>query len=439
MKKILYCLAIIPFLLACQSNDVQYEKKNKMRMHSSDVLYDRLNELSETYANNNPNPSYNTDQINELDPTRENNFSISIAKEDMTGYAIGAGVGGLIGGAAGGAGGWLLGNAPGAVLGGALGTLFGAVVSAIPYSLVWSIAAIQMSIDEPLEPEDLVYSIDYDNPIRDFSTGSVFFDSNISYANVGYLHNYVISEMYNSRCSLFTMSQPDIVAYLFENVFEATSGHEDEYAQLYDRIYTNIESDYADAHGSNVLQEYDEYIDMYFDCLDRISECAWFNFTEDYMRIVDEELNGNDEERLMLINGSISTFFYSKSLWNTYAPSINSGTYIVFNIENGSWELLETDAICELYTHMLSAGNNILVFVPRIVNNELTALFLYDSISDLLYPQSFSNVIISDDSVTITSSVESLIEIGDSTNIVLPIDTYSFQRIENGYVLIFEE
>ncbi len=241
MKKILFCMAFLPLLLACNNNEPQMNKIKKAHVRNDDEIYDRLNELSETYAYNNPNPLLVSDTIN------PNNLPISfynkrnglIAQEDMDGFAKGFGTFGGIGGAIGTiAGIWI---PLGSLVCGGIGTLVGGIPGGIAYAVVWSKNIAQQLRENPNSGTQIFWSDKYllniNEPIYDYSQSTTFFDDNIKYANIGYLHNYAITTLNSTHSSLFDVSPTDIVSHVFENIFEASTGNELAYQQLYDDIY----------------------------------------------------------------------------------------------------------------------------------------------------------------------------------------------------------
>ena len=436
MRKLLVCMAFLPLLLACNNNEPQMNKI-KAHVRNDDELYDRLNELSETYAYNNPNPLLVSDTIN------PNNLPISfynkrnglIAHEDARGYFIGNGIGGLIGFGIGA----LIGiyTGPGVFICAERGYTYGGIIGGVCYGAYKSIMYAQMLRENPNSGTQIFWSDKYllniNEPIYDYSQSTTFFDDDIKYANIGYLHNYAITTINNTHSSLFDVSPTDIVNHVFENVFEASEGNELAYQQLYDVIYENIESDYENYNSSSTAMEDDECIGIYFDNLYRISETAWYSYTRDFMKIVDEELRYNDEDRLMLINGCLSTFYYSKCLWKLNAPNPYSGKYILFNTQNGTWQYVETNDVWQLYNTILASGDSLVLFVPYISNGELTSLFLYDiffsqnDIDGSQYLNQIDNIL----NLTIPSTLN--LSIG-SIETAIQEGTYSFQRIEDGYV-----
>ena len=439
MKKMLFCMAFMPLFIACYNNEPQ-PQMNRINAHvpNNDALYDRLNELSETYAYNNPNPLFVLDTIDPNDPPISfyNKRKWMIAQQDMDGFAKGFETFGSIGGAIGAiASIW----APlGIIACGGIGTLAGGIPGGIAYAVVWSKNIAQQLRENPNSGTQIFwsdrYSLNIYEPIYDYSQSIRLFDDDIKYANIGYLHNYAITTINNTHSSLFDVSPTDIVNHVFENVFEASVGNEVAYQQLYDYSYAHIESDYENFNSSSTAMDYDECIGIYFDNLYRISETAWYSYTNDFMEIVDEELRYSDEDRLMLINGCLSTFYYSKCLWKLNAPNPYSGKYILFNTQNGTWQYVETNDVWQLYNTILASGDSLVLFVPYISNGELTSLFLYDiffsqnDIDGSQYLNQIDNIL----NLTIPSTLN--LSIG-SIETAIQEGTYSFQRIEDGFVV----
>lgn len=423
-------ITIITFFCAC-NNEVSQKcispEQRELQMHQ------RLSSLKYKYGDITINGKktirrVKTENDDEENPNHTREEKVQIAKEDMEGFAIGGGLGLGFGAAVGSV-------VPG--IGNGFGALCGGLIGGIVYAVVWSIdAANELQGDGTCSITRLYY-IDSSNPIYSFSQPMELFDSSIECSNVGWMHNYIISSLHNDgQDSLLTLSHEEIIDYIFTTALSPIIGYENEYYALYEEIQDNIDNDYSTFN----ISDYDATIQLYFEDLHYISERFWHEYTEDFMQIVDDELSGYDDTRVMVINGCLSTFYYSRCLWNLNVPDVYSGTYLLFDVLQGEWEYITTEHIIEYYSAMLASGDilNKLIFVPRISNGVLTSLFLYDEISTLEYLPDNSYVTDVLESISMTLPNEYIIDTGNSQNLIFPSGIYPFQRFDEGYLIAID-
>ena len=458
MRKILAFTLLLLFLFfaSCKNSDpITPQSKTELSGFEDTEFYLRLSNLSTRYVKLEPKQSPCRIQVNEFYEPGEFGESRDekVNKADAEGFAIGGGIGGVLGGAVGTLVGAAVGlftgpqSVPtGALIGGAAGTLTAGVIAGTIYAVIWSKEKAKSIEEEQQEGSNggtmIAYNpndLNSNNPINNFSQGPILFNDSIAYANIGFVHNYIISSSYNEfSTSLFDISESGILDYIFQNIIFPYEGMESEFFMLHDYIYDNIENDYAnyvDMERPDIESNYDEVVSFYFENIPSIPESRWRAYTEDYMRIVDEELSLCDSNRVMLINGCLSTFIYSKYLWNFNAANISSGRYIFFYPEQELWLWVEDSDIYSQYISFLTNEIPCLIFVPQFEDGVLKSMTLYDELSLLDYANETSQLYLDEGNLYL-SLLEDVSVASSPFPLFVPGGTFEFRRFNKGYFIV---
>lgn len=424
MKKFYISVICATLFCACNTKDnVQVYNNVNDEPQINQLLYNlgQKYEVSTNKKGYYRAPEKESEKKSEYELTKED--KIRIAKADAEGLAVGAGVGGATGATIGSL-------CPG--VGTAVGGLAGGSVFGVAYATLFSVNEKNEILAEH-ENDDVAYpySINTDTPINDFTDPSPLFDTNIRFANTGLVHNVIISQLYNQDPEHFLeLTNSELIEFICNDFFYPIEGSEDDYSSLCDEL-RNIDDDFISSHKDNISTNgYDEFLQYYLEAIRDIPEKDWIAYSEDFMRIMSDYLE--DEIRLITINGYISTFIYSKCLWNLNMPSEYSGNYLMLNVMNESWEYTQTYNIDNIYNTLAATGTPVTILVPFIQGNQLKSLFLFNNLSMINFiPE---NPVISYDSNTIemhlTESVE--IEIEDKL-FSIPSGEYTFSRFNEGY------
>ena len=438
--KLILVIIAIAFLYACK-NEQPIETLSNEQRETRLIL--RVSSLKSKYTENSDQIGKVVNRIRKSEGEGENNNSrtsreekIRIAKEDMEGFAIGGGVWGAFGGA--------VGTIINPGIGSAVGLLAGGAAGGIAYAVVWSINAAN-------RPEEggngnnggceiwRLYSVDTNNPINNFSS-ELLFDNTIRYANTGWLHNYVLATLYDEDPDIFfNLSTEQIVDGMFSSALSPEIGCENDFWGLYNYIHGRIEYDYESAYADFDICGSDTIFQLYLDGLESIQETQWLSYTEDFMQIVDAELGDYDDQRTLLINGSLSTFMYSRMLWNLNIPKVADGVYIIYDPQYENWELITCNDIYELYNLFLSGGEYKMIFVPKISNGILKSLFIFNDLSMFDYIADIPQINMENEELVIAVSSNISFSLPDGTSIMVPEGTYNGQRFDEGYFIEIDE
>lgn len=435
MKKIILILCMASLICACNSNEPN--EQNLTREQIEQRMFERLSALKQKYQHQ-TFPDNNSEK-HLLKTSNENSeFSSDekcrIAKADAWGAIEGAAMGASIGGAVG-------------TVVPSIGNGAGAIGGGVSLAAVYAVRRSKEEADAIREEHnnnamafDDIYKLNTLHPINDFTFANHLFNDGIRFANIGFMHNYIISSIYNEvHEDFFDMSDEDLAANIFEDYFTPLSAHEQEYYNLFNHVTMDFNLGLANAF---TLSNSDTIIQFYFEELADIPENSWCEYTEDFMQIVDQNLGELDEDRVLLINGCLSTFFYSKCLWNLNVPDNYSGKYVVFNITTGTWQYIECSqpALDQL---LISNYGNILVFIPHLNSEgDVTNLFLmdYNNSSQLTGLNNNPYIVGANEttSLIITPNNQFFYESIDSNSpmhILISAGVYALQRFNEGYFL----
>ena len=345
---------------------------------------------------------------------------LEVAKEDMEGFAIGGGIGIALGG--------IIGSVGGVPLA-AIGAGAGALIGGIPYAVVWSIVAAKEKKENPNEnisSLDDIIKIRHDFSMIDYRCKEPLFSENIIGANVGFLHNYILSSLYHrNKDTFWDWSNEQIIDSTFVVL-----------AEYYNSIQISDLSHLIsnDLYYSNEYIPLHNYVELYFEYLNDVSESNWINFSEDFMNVINTQLS--DENEIMLINGSISTFIYSYHLWNFNLPDIYVSDYICYRNNGNFCHIRFNDSFrynleCHIYSN-----NCKLHFIPVIKDSVISSLYIFDEISPIYYSLSYLPYIYKIDSTYYLTNDNYNIFVFDNNNqFYFPIGIYELKRFGGGYII----
>ena len=435
-------MCVAAMLCACNSNEPKEQQRTPEQAEAQ--MYQRLSALREKYGA--PASTGSISNVNGIKRAKQGETDeftkaerARIAEADAAGLLAGMGAGATTGAAIGTAAG-----PAGVAAAGAAGAVAGAVGGAALFSALKA-EEIRGEHEENAEENALayndIYMLDIDNPVNDFTMSDPFFDWSIRGANMGWAHNFLISAMYNEyKDEFFEMSTEQKVVHMFEEYIYPNNDAE-YYCWKDAYIYTldNCEYEYNRWKENPSDFATDEVILLFNEELKCVSDEYWFDYAQDYMRIVDQELGGWADDRVLIINGYISTFFYSYCLWNLNVPRQYSGKYLFFDLLKGTWE----SVMCEReYLDMIAMADpgRKLVFIPRIREGQIVNLFLMDyhneSQLDCIKESEYIVGEGADLSFTVPFEQQSL-EFWNSNeelkDVFIPAGTYQLQRFAEGY------
>lgn len=410
------------------------ELKEYANNQSEERIRQRLYALGEKYENKvllcqgeNPIiPRRKTEGPTELTSEEK----LRVAKADMEGFAMGAALGGAIGGAVGSI-------VPAA--GNGVGIFVGGAAAGAAYAAVWSKNEANAIKEEKEGGQDAIsdlYLLDFNDPIVDFACSNLYFDSTIMYANVGFLHNVILSEFYcQDTMNFFCENDVEMVDFIFNNIYTPLHGCEVDHSFLYTEVSTNVSDDYLNSSGNDISIDYDEMVQIYLGEIEHLPEYLWLSYTREFMQIIDEELRGIDEQRVLIINGCISTFLYSRCFWNTNIPSYCVGTCLIYNLQEGTWDTANLETINDLYLDFITNGTEFLILVPRYSNGQLESMFVFDDLSTIDKLQDVQYLIRSESDIYIYCPSDEDLDVPNANSTTIPAGTYILQRFDYGYFI----
>lgn len=175
------------------------------------------------------------------------------------------------------------------------------------------------------------------------------------------LYDYVCYADFNTLNTLFTPQQiSDVQTYLSENQTDIIT-------DLEDNGMTTLWLGHPDE--MEIIKHYAFVMTrpMFFDR---------FQYTMDFMTIIDQAYQSQllSEESAVIINGTISTFYCSKTAWNYIQPDPFFNTDFIIRTDN-SWFLTNNQE--HLQQLMISNGDINFVGYPYIENDTIKRIYVY--------------------------------------------------------------
>lgn len=343
---------------------------------------------------------------------------------------------------AGAAGGAAIGAAVGGPAGAAVGAATGTIVLGIVVGALNSIAEFQKEKEEEENnnTDELKAAINLTNPFAYYPQGNRFAYGSLTPigSEIGELHNWLVSEMLADIDSTFN-TMDALLEYVCTNNFTTLSTHYTSQlisviqAYLYDNA-TDILSYTGDSGIALLGQEYPDEMDVIKHYAFVMTQSTTFfnryQYTMDFMNIIDYMYQNESisEESALLINGTISTMYCSKTAWNYIQPDpfwVNN--YIVCG--NNSWYMTNNHEALSL---LIGTSPDItFVGYPYMDSDTIKRIYIYaespenvslqNSIHSLLSDEVFTNTI---NSVTILENYRNCNPIETGIYPVLPAAGY---------------
>lgn len=432
------------------NNNLPLNEIEENQLNTTTLDY-RLDSLNQVYGINSLNirhkPLDNATEKEDTEELKESKSKADISDADFDGFCSGAGVGGLAGGAVG-----TIVTGGGSVIGTAIGTLIGMVTGGIIGAVAKSVIAVQKQEEQQMEqgedegvwrsliPQNKdIYAIDLRDPISFYEDRDCLFNEQIIGSNMGFVHNYIISVLYrNNGYRLFQWS-PDVlvdsIIYTYANILDSKDLYLEDILIISDEIINNVLID-------DITHKDDEYISYFIESYQAlISENVCFekrrDYTEEYMDIIQQEIG--DEEYVFLINGAISTYFYSYDLWQTYIPTQKSYRYICINENSDPYLFSSSEAYEHIITTIVYNGAISFAGVPVIRDNKIESIFVFDDLvplNDVVWNDERNYI--QDNTFYIEEDI--IFQYVDYyyQEFTIPAGTYQFDRFKGGYVVFFD-
>ena len=373
-----FFLSVVVYFVSCSKCDVK-SVEHIDKQYS--VLFVKLDSLDNIYYIEYDKSNHK--RAKEEDNTKlKEKDKVDIAKADMNGFAVGAGVGSIFGGFAGTI------VTGGSVVGAAVGGFIGAGIVGIPYSVVYSMSEYLNTTSgdsASVSSIESFYKINFRDPIYEYQYTPLF-DNDILYSNVGCLHNYIVEKLVTNYTydELIGMSQEDMLNYSITVLRDSLLYNTEEC----DNIYSFVRDEFSGINETSIFDGYSATDDnvygiilRYIESVMEISEDNLFGYTSEFMNLVDQELTNLDE--IFLVNSSISIFYYSYNLWKLGISDKASNIYITADDYAEDLNVYCYEYPNEANYYNLLSMYDKLIFVPYFENGLSMRLFLFDAMEQL--------------------------------------------------------
>lgn len=426
MKPFIISLFLAVLLCACSLSEKP--DVTQFTLYSNSSLYQMIDSLERAY-------SIQVEQcglIGKSLTARENEFTeqeqLRIAQADMEGFAEGAALGALLGG--------MYGSTVPAI-GTAAGGVSGAVALGVAYAAVWSANAANAIRDERQEELSVenLYLIDSDNPIKNQSNMTFWFDNSIRGANAGFYHNYCLSQIYNQMgYDFWEQSLENIVDNVFDVFNQTPQVDIDFFNEVHMCARENIITMYDEDTIYNIYDA-EELVHVYIRDFIVLPDNHRVQFTNDFMSIVNDILP--DTTQIYTINGAISTFIYSWYLWNLNLPDKFQNQYICLNLSN-NFECVSLTTPADFWQYNVMNPQYGFVAIPIVQGEDLIALVIYDEMFNLNLIDNSRIRYVEEVCYLYIFSNEELYVIDSQTNTryTFPAGEYEMKKFRDGYLVV---
>lgn len=321
MKHYSLLLFLVPMMCACTTSNLEgnVNTENQMAFCAiQNVLQQHIERISIEYIERQDVVLYTanlpTDDDKQGDDTKEmKKQDDNVATMDGIGFMVGVMADGEMGIVLGG----IIGSAPGA----AIGAVVDKMIAGLAIGLVMSVqTAKKQNNDSTANATEFLWNVD--DWVNREDEGCVF-DTIIKGGNLGYLHNWLIREMWENTDVAAVIENDELsdewlAAYLADNIDRIPKYD----IFLYDsyRFYHTILQIRNTAINVWDCPLYEAVLNTYLSTIRRLDREDKFEYTQDIMYAISE--SSLYDEHILALNGAISTYYYSMLLWNMDA--INS-------------------------------------------------------------------------------------------------------------------
>lgn len=205
-------------------------------------------------------------------------------------------------------------------------------------------------------------------------------------SKVGMYHNYVIAEL---------RTNPDYAHLRYEASEDVFSAFGDILENA--GIYTTDDVEYMKqvVLENNLLETWkqrsDEFageqesvlVSEFLSTISEINEYSRYDYICQYMQIIDDAYMRGElsEESALLVNGAVSTWYYSHCLWKYYIPLNGCASAYMIETANGEWYVTSS---LDKVSVMLETDNVIAVGIPQIADGHITEIYFFEDMDGFL-------------------------------------------------------
>lgn len=230
------------------------------------------------------------------------------------------------------------------------------------------------------------FAIDLRSPIGEYRPHLYEFLPTTIGSNVGMYHNYAIAEL---------CTNPDYANLRYEASEDVFSAFGDILTKA--GVYTTDEVNYMKQAvlKENLLETWkqrsDEFdigqecalVSEFLTTISEMDESSRYDYICQYMRIINDAYTRGElsEESALLVNGAVSTWYYSHRLWNYYIPLNGCASAYMLETEDGKWYI--TSSLDKVRV-MLETNHIIAVGIPQIIDGRIAEVYFFEDMDGFL-------------------------------------------------------
>lgn len=234
--------------------------------------------------------------------------------------------------------------------------------------------------------KDDFFAVDLRSPIGSYKPHLNEFLPAAIGSKIGMYHNYAIAELCTNQDYAHLRYEAS------EDVFSAFSD-----ILVNAGIYTTDDVEYMKqvVLENNLLETWkqssDEFtgeqesvlISEFLSTISEINESSRYDYICQYMQIIDDAYRHGElsEESASLVNGAVSTWYYSHCLWKYYIPLNGCASAYMLETADGEWYVTSS---LDKVSVMLSADSVIAVGIPQIADGHITEIYFFEDMDGFL-------------------------------------------------------
>lgn len=205
-------------------------------------------------------------------------------------------------------------------------------------------------------------------------------------SKVGMYHNYAIAELCTNSdyAHLRYEASEDVFSAFGDILVNAGIYTTDDVEYMKQVVLENDLLETWKQSGDEFIGEQESVlISEFLSTISELNESSRYDYICQYMQIIDDAyMHGElSEESALLVNGAVSTWYYSHCLWNYYIPLNGCASAYMLETADGEWYI--TSSLDKVHM-MLVADSIIAVGIPQIANGHITEIYFFEDTGGFL-------------------------------------------------------
>lgn len=205
-------------------------------------------------------------------------------------------------------------------------------------------------------------------------------------SKVGMYHNYAIAELCtNSDYAHLRYEASEDVFSAFGDILVNAGIYTTDDVEYMKQVVleNNLLETWKQSSDEFIGEQESVLISEFLSTISELNESSRYDYICQYMQIIDDAyMHGElSEESASLVNGAVSTWYYSHCLWNYYIPLNGCASAYMLETADGEWYI--TSSLDKVHM-MLVTDSIIAVGIPQIANGHITEIYFFEDTGGFL-------------------------------------------------------